>query len=190
MLSVVIGIFGGTFDPPHVGHLAVAHAAVEQLGIDRVRWVPAGQPWQKTDHGVSAAGHRLAMAHLAAAEDQRFEIDDIEIRRSGPSYTIDTVRELGQPCVLILGTDAALGIPGWKGGGDLVDLTEVAVVERPGASVDDVRAALGCDVHELHMPPIELSATRLREHIRAGRSPRYLVPDAVCDYILANGLYT
>ena len=189
ILALVIGIFGGTFDPPHVGHLGVATAAVEQLGLERLLLVPAGEPWQKSDISVTPASHRLAMAKLAAAEDERFVVDDREIQRVGPSYTIDTVREIGERCVLVLGTDAAAGIPTWQGGPELLSLVDLAVVERPGVSQEDVEETLGRAVTLLSMPAVELSATALREHIAAGWSPRFLVPEAVADYITTNGLY-
>ena len=189
ILPHVFGLFGGTFDPPHVGHLAVANAAIEQLDIDRVLWVPAGEPWQKAEIIVTDPRHRMAMVRLAAAEDDRFVVDDIEIRRAGPSYTIDTVTELGGRCMLILGTDAAAAIPTWRGGSELLEMVEVAVVPRPGTLVAQVEEALDRSVHALEMPTIELSGTRLRDHVRAGHSPRYLLTDAVCDYIAANDLY-
>lgn len=189
MLPDVFGLFGGTFDPPHVGHLAVANAALEQLPIDEVRWVPAGEPWQKADRGVTDGRHRLAMVRLAASADPGFTVDDIEIRRPGPSYTIDTVRELGGPCIVILGSDAAASIPTWHGGEELLEVAEIAVVPRPGTGIGEVEEAIGRRVHALEMPTIELSGTRLRDHVAAGHSPRYLVPDAVCDYIAEHGLY-
>lgn len=189
ILAGVIGIFGGTFDPPHMGHLAVATAAVDQLQLDRLLLIPAGEPWQKSESLVTAAHHRLAMTKLAAAEDPRFVVDDREIRRAGPSFTIDTLREIGERCVLILGTDAAAGVPTWAGGADILSLADIAVIERPGVSHADVEAALGVPVAPLSMPAVELSATALRSHIREGRSPRFLVPEPVRDYIESNGLY-
>lgn len=189
MLHGVFGILGGTFDPPHVGHLSVANAAIEQLELDEVRFIPAGEPWQKDGLPVTEAHHRLAMTRLAAAEDGRFTVDDIETRRLGPSYTIDTVVALGGRCVLILGSDAAAGIPSWHRGAELLDLADVAVVERPGVIFSDVADALGRDIHRLHMPSIEVSGTAIRSHVAAGLSPRFLVPGPVCDYIEANDLY-
>ena len=189
ILAVVIGIFGGTFDPPHMGHLAVAMAAVEQLDLAKLLLIPAGEPWQKSDSEVTLAEHRLAMTKLAAAEDRRFVVDDREVRRSGPSYTIDTVKDIGEPCVLVLGSDAAAGIPTWSGGEELLELASVAVVERPGVSHRAVEEALGVPVALVSMPSVELSATALRDHIKAGLSPRFLVPEAVCDYIEAHRLY-
>ncbi|MGI9666943.1 MAG: nicotinate-nucleotide adenylyltransferase [Acidimicrobiia bacterium] len=185
----MIGILGGTFDPPHVGHLSVANAAIEQLGLDEVRFVPAGDPWQKADEYVTEARHRLAMTRLAAAEDPRFVVDDIEIRRDGPSYMIDTVETYAEPCVLILGTDAAAGIPTWHRGSELLRKVEIAVVGRPGVAPEDVEKALERPVLRLDMPSVEVSGTAIRTHVASGFSPRFLVPGPVCDYIDSNELY-
>jgi len=185
----VHGILGGTFDPPHIGHLAVAMTALEQLDLDVVRFIPAGDPWQKRDELVNDASHRLAMTRLAASEDPRFVVDDIEIRREGASYMIDTVEALGGRCILILGADAARNLLTWHRAHDLLSMAEIAVVPRPGTGVEDVRAALGVPVVGLSMPTIDLSGTQIRAHVAHGHSPRFLVPDAVCDYILANELY-
>jgi nicotinate-nucleotide adenylyltransferase len=189
ILSIVNALLGGTFDPPHYGHLAVANAAVEQLHITRVEWVPAGDPWQKTDIDVTDARLRLAMTQLAAAEDARFVVSDIEVRREGHSYTIDTVEGIGGGCILILGADAAAGMRSWHRGDELLDMVEVAVVERPGVSFEDVEVALGRSIMQLHMPSMELSGTAIRAHVAEGYSPRFFVPDAVSEYILANHLY-
>lgn len=183
------GILGGTFDPPHIGHLAVAMAALEQLDLDVVRFIPAGDPWQKRDELVSDAGHRLAMTRLAASEDPRFIVDDIEMRRAGASYMVDTVEALGGRCILILGADAARNLVTWHRAEELIHLAEIAVVPRPGSSVEDVRSILGDSVVGLSMPTIDLSGTQIRAHVANGHSPRFLVPDAVCDYIVTNELY-
>jgi nicotinate-nucleotide adenylyltransferase len=185
----VHGLLGGTFDPPHIGHLAVANAALEQLDVEVVRFIPAGDPWQKRHEFVSEAQHRLAMTRLAAAEDDRFSVDDLEVRRGGPSYSITTVEEFGPGCVLILGADAALSIPTWHRASDLLAMADIAVVPRPGVDADSVRTTLGRDVVTLSMPTIDLSGTQIRSHVKAGYSARFLVPDAVHDYIHGNGLY-
>ncbi len=189
MLTAVLGLFGGTFDPPHMGHLAVAHVAVDQLGLDEVRFVPAGEPWQKADRYVSEPIHRLAMVELATADEPRFVVDDLEIRRTGPSYTIDTVRAFEAPVTVILGADAAASIPTWERAEDLLDIAEIAVIPRPGVDMDHVLATIPGTLHALSMPTIDLSATEIRMHAAAGHSLRYLVPDPVVDYITANGLY-
>ena len=183
------GLFGGTFDPPHLGHLAVASAALDQLDIDEVRFVPAGEPWQKSDRGITAAHHRLAMVRLAAEDDDRFVVDDLEIERSGPSYTIDTVRALGPPLMVILGADAAAGIETWERAEDLLDIADIAVIPRPGVDMERVLRTVPGRLHPLSMPTIDLSATEIRAHVAAGFSPRYLVPDRVAEYIVAHDLY-
>lgn len=183
------GILGGTFDPPHIGHLALAATALEQLDLDVVRFVPARDPWQKSAGGVSEAHHRLAMTRLAAAEDTGFLVDTIEMDREGPTYTVDTVEAIDDQCVLILGADAALGMPSWHRYDDLAAMVDVAVVERPGYDMSDLDAALASSVRVLHMPTIDLSGTEIRAHVAAGRSPRFLVPDAVVAYIVSTGLY-
>lgn len=185
----MLGIFGGTFDPPHLGHLAVASAALDQLDIDAVRFVPAGEPWQKSGRPVSAARHRLAMVERAAEDDERFIVDDVETRRAGPSFTIDTVRHYGEPVMLILGADAAASIPTWQRAEDLLDTAEIAVIPRPGIDMAEVLATVPGRLQPLSMPTIDLSATEIRAHVAAGYSPRYLVPDRVAEYILAEGLY-
>lgn len=189
MLAYVYGLFGGTFDPPHFGHLTLANAAIEQLALPGVLFVPAGDPWQKANTQVTDARMRLAMTHLAAAEDVRFAVSDIEVHRDGPSYTIDTVEALGQPCTLILGSDAAVGVPTWHRGEELLGMVDLAVVERGGVGVADVEAALATSANVLDMAPVGISSTEIRDAVRRGRSPRFLVPDAVADYILANRLY-
>ena len=183
------GILGGTFDPPHIGHLALAATALEQLDLDVVRFVPARDPWQKSAGGVSEAHHRLAMTRLAAAEDRGFVVDTIEMDREGPTYTVDTVEAIDDQCVLILGADAALGMPSWHRYEDLAAMVDVAVVERPGYDMNELDAALASSLRVLHMPTIDLSGTEIREHVAAGRSPRFLVPDAVVAYIASTGLY-
>jgi nicotinate-nucleotide adenylyltransferase len=189
MLWPVYGILGGTFDPPHVAHLAAAHTAYEQLGLDDVRLMTAGDPWQKSDQVVADAHHRWSMTQLAAAEAAYLIADDTEIVRSGPTYTIDTLDGLGPDAVLILGTDSALTIPSWHRADELLARVSIAVVKRPTVSFDEVRDAIGDAFHALDMPTLDLSASQIRSHIADGRSPRFLVPDSVLSYIDANRLY-
>jgi len=189
MLWPVYGILGGTFDPPHVAHLAAAHTAFEQLGLDHLRLMTAGDPWQKSDQVVTDAHHRWSMTQLAAAEAAYLIADDTEIVRSGPTYTIDTLDGLGADAVLILGTDSALTIPSWHRADELLARVSIAVVKRPTVSFDEVRSAIGDAFHVLDMPTLDLSASQIRSHIAGGRSPRFLVPDSVLSYIDANRLY-
>lgn len=189
MLWVVYGILGGTFDPPHIAHLAAAHAAYEQMGLDHVRLLPAREPWQKFDRGVTSPKHRLAMARLAAAEADYLVVDETEMHRRGPTYTIDTLESLEGDPVLILGSDSAIGIPSWHRAEDVLAMAKIAVVPRPTVSFEAVTAAIGDSYTPISMPTLDLSATEIRDHIRAGRSPGFLVPQSVLFYIDANDLY-
>ena len=209
-----IGIFGGTFDPIHNGHLRLAEEMAELIGLERVLFVPTGQPPHRAAPRT-AAQHRLAMTCRATASNPRFETDDRELRRAEPSYTVDTLTalrgELGdaRPLWLLLGADAFLGLPGWHDWKRLFTLAHLAVAERPGASVmqsDALPEALRHEVAErqesaglahgpagaivLHrMTPLAISATAIREARARGQSVRYLLPDAVLDYIEENRLY-
>jgi len=189
MLWPVYGILGGTFDPPHVAHLAAAHTAYEQLNLDHVRLMTAGDPWQKSDRVVANAQHRWSMTQLAAAEASYLLPDDTEVVRSGPTYTIDTLDGLGPDAVLILGTDSAVTIPSWHRSEELLERVAIAVVKRPTVSFDEVSAAIGGVFEALDMPTLDLSASQIRGHIARGRSPRFLVPDSVLTYIESNRLY-
>jgi nicotinate-nucleotide adenylyltransferase len=189
MLGVVQGILGGTFDPPHNTHIDMARVARTQLGLDVVRLMPAGDPWQKHDTGVSEAPYRLAMVELLTASEPHLVADDTEVTRVGPTYTIETIEQLGERCVLILGSDAALGIPTWHRGDELAHLADIAVAPRPGVVRADVEAAVGGPVIWLDMEPVELSSTMIRQLVRSGASYAELVPEAVAAYIATEGLY-
>jgi nicotinate-nucleotide adenylyltransferase len=189
-----IGVFGGTFDPPHVGHLILAEACREQLALDRVLFIPAGDPWRKTDREVTRASHRLAMTRLAVAGNEAFAIDDCEVTREGPSYSIDTLRLLhdrlpvGHELLLIIGEDALADLPNWREPAALAALATIAVVPREGVKLP----ALPFDhdrIVEVAMPYIGISSTALRERVRAGLSIRYQTPPAVEAYIREQGLY-
>lgn len=183
------GILGGTFDPPHIAHLAAAHAAFEQMDLDHVRLLPARDPWQKFDRVVTSSTHRWAMSVLAAAEAPFLVADDTEMLRSGPTYTIDTLEALEGDPVLILGSDSATRIPSWHRAEEVLAMAKIAVVRRPTVSFEAVTAAIGSSYVALNMPTLDLSATQIRDHIRTGLSPGFLVPDSVRFYIEANGLY-
>lgn len=211
-----LGIFGGTFDPVHVGHLRLAEEAREALGLSAVRWIPAGQPRHR-GQPMAAAGHRLRMVELALAGHPRFEIDPAEATSGEASYTVPTLERLrrtlgSRPLVLLLGADAYAGLPGWHRWQEIFSLAHVAIAHRPGfalepsalpaalreihrarAVADDHPAALsavpaGC-VIGFPTTPLDVSATRIRELLAAGRSVRYLLPQAVIDYIHHHHLY-
>jgi nicotinate-nucleotide adenylyltransferase len=186
----VIGLFGGSFDPVHHGHLLVGQVAAEQLNLDILRFVPAReQPFKAGQHRTSSE-HRAAMLSLAVAGTPGFEVERSELNRPGPSYTVDTLRHLrerepGSEFVLLLGADAAADLPAWKEAERVRELARVAVFARPGSRVPDfpwITAAL-------EVPVIDISATEVRRRAYQGLSLRYWVPDAVAEYIAAHRLY-
>lgn len=186
------GILGGTFDPPHMAHLFAGEVAYRDLDLDVVSWIPAGAPWQKAGSLVSAARHRWAMTCLAVDGVEYFVPDDREVHRDGWTYTFDTLSEFpeSEEVTLILGADAALGIPSWHRGADVAGRARIAVVPRPGVRREQVDAALkGAEVVWLDGPELMLSGTMLRDRVRRGLSVRFLVPDAVRDYVDEQGLY-
>jgi len=187
---VATGILGGSFDPVHHGHLIAADRAAEALGLDRVLFVPCGTQPLKPAGPVAAADHRRAMLALALAGHPRFALDPLELERPGPSYTVDTLRALrardpGERLVLIVGADAAAELPRWRAVDEVARLAEVAVLTRPGAP--EVSSAFV--TRFVATPAIEISAREIRARCLAGKSIRYLVPDAVAEYIDRNGLY-
>jgi nicotinate-nucleotide adenylyltransferase len=203
-VSGPLGVFGGTFDPIHIAHLAVAEEAAEALGLERVAFVPAGQPPHKPGRSITAAGHRLAMVELAIAGNARFFVDRVELDRPGPSYTVDTLEALhaGVPggaardLVLIVSAEAFLGLLTWREPRRILELARIAVAPRdgyPDAGPDFLASNLP-DLADratfLDSPRMRLSSSELRARASAGRSLRYLVPDAVAAYIGDHGLYT
>ncbi len=210
-----IGILGGTFDPIHYGHLRLAEEAADQLQLGAVRFIPAGQPYHRD--GEAASGeHRLAMARLALAGNSRFVLDDLEVQRDGPAYTVDTLRQLraqtgAAPLVLLMGADAFRGIAAWHRWREIFSLAHIAIFTRAGMSFDgldliqgELRSVLdgritsdkialhheaaGC-VIALPMTPLEISATQIRDLLRRRQSARYLLPAAVLEYIQSRHLY-
>ncbi|MEN8233953.1 MAG: nicotinate-nucleotide adenylyltransferase [Actinomycetota bacterium] len=183
-------ILGGTFDPPHIAHLVAGEVAHEQLGLETVTFVPAGRPWQKVGRGVSEARHRLRMVEIATAGTNHFAVDDREVHRDGWTFTIDTVESCGdQDVVLILGADSARNLPTWQRADELLERATVAVVPRPSVDRSDVERAIGEALVWLDMPALDVSGTMLRERMAAGKSIRFLVPDAVLDYMNEHNLY-
>jgi len=192
---VRIGLYGGTFDPIHLGHLRAAENAREELSLDLVAFVPAAVPPHR-GAPLSRASDRLAMVRLATTPYAEFEAWDHELRREGPSYTIETVEALlaAQPAdsfVLVVGADTWPEIPDWREPERLLALVEVAVVDRPGyASAPPTPPFPGSrGARRVGGPGLPLSASAIREHARSGRSVRFLVPDAVADYIGERRLY-
>ena len=199
-----IGIFGGTFDPIHLAHLAVAEEAAEALGLERVLFVPAGEPPHKPGRPISAAADRIAMVELAIAGNERFAVDRLEVDRVGPSYTVDTLESmrgarlaagLSDDLVLILSAEAFLGLMTWREPRRVVELARLVVAPRDGypEAGPEFLAAHLPDLADrarfLDSPHLRLSGSELRRRAADGRSLRYLVPDAVAAYIGDHGLY-
>ncbi len=192
MASGGVGILGGTFDPPHIGHLSIADIAYRRLGLEKVALIPAGVPWHRSGAPVASAGHRLDMVRAAAGLDvaDYMEVDDREVLRPGPTYTIDTLLERGDPnpC-LIVGADAALGIPAWHRAEEVMELARIAVAPRCGTEKEEVDAALGGRAEWLDMPPLPFSGSEIRAQALRGENIESLVPVPVWHYIAMNGLY-
>lgn len=195
-----LGVLGGTFDPVHRGHLALAGAARDELGLEQVLFVPAGQPWRKTGQEIGANGDRLAMLRLALEGDPSFEIATLELERSGPSYTADTLEALaaqrrGDELYFIVGQDALADLPNWVRPERILELARLAVARRPTVSAEALEEAqrrvpgLRERVVWLKMPPVEVSATEIRERVGRGQPIRGMVAPAVERYIQQHGLY-
>jgi nicotinate-nucleotide adenylyltransferase len=186
---VKLGIFGGTFDPIHLGHLRAAETAREGLGLDQVAFVPAARSPYKGEP-VSSARDRYAMVALATDTHEAFVPSDLELTREAPSYTVDTVRVLRETrpadqLFLIVGSDSVAELPGWRESARIFSECTVVAVARPGEPAPPATAA----VVWVEGPSLPVSATEVRRRVRDGRSIRYLVPDAVADYIAQQGLY-
>ena len=218
MSTAPLGILGGTFDPVHDGHLRLAEELGETLRLEHVLIVPSGTPPHRGAPAV-AAEHRLAMVRLAAAGNPRLNVDDRELRRKGPGYTFDTLAELraesgtDRPLVLLMGADAFLEFATWHRWHEIFGLAHVAVAHRPGSPVERWRERMPQPLAReysqrlmqqplaTHLSPaggivvipftaLDIAATAIRDMLRAGASPRYLLPAAVLDYIRDKRLYT
>ncbi len=206
-----IGVFGGTFDPIHYGHLRTAFEMLQALRFEEVRFIPCGGPPHR---GVTyaRADERLAMVQVAVNDQPGFVVDDREIRRDGPSYSIDTLHELRaefpeRSVGLIVGMDAFLGLPRWHRWQEILDTAHIVVAHRPGWKapdigalgdlltnhgthrVDDLHEATAGKIHIHAVTQLEISSTEIRELVEAGRDPRFLMPDAVRDVIASTGCY-
>jgi nicotinate-nucleotide adenylyltransferase len=197
---VRLGILGGTFDPVHRGHLVLARAARDEMGLDRVLFIPAGQPWRKADRDVTSADQRLAMLQLALEREETFEIVLLEIEREGPSYAADTLEALRQDrpndeLFFILGEDALLDMPNWARPGRILELVMLVVARRVGVGREAVEEAARRlpGLHEravwLKMPLLNVSGTDVRDRASRGLPIGDLVPRAVETYIREHALY-
>ena len=194
-----IGVFGGAFDPPHMAHLAIAKAALDQLELNLLLVIPTGQAWHRS--GVTSdAAHRLAMAHLAFADLGQVQIDDTEIRRPGPSYTVDTLLELcqrhtGADWFLVLGADQAQKLSNWQRWQELIALASLCVAGRDGQippANEDIAAQQAKAQgrwQDLRLPAMPVSATEVRRRIAAGEGISGLVPESIARYIAQHKLY-
>jgi nicotinate-nucleotide adenylyltransferase len=188
-----IGLFGGSFDPVHNAHLALGRQAVTELQLDELRWAPVGHAWQKA-RPMTPAAQREAMLRLAIVGEPRFALERCELERPGPSYTLDTVRELqsrepGASWFLVLGQDQLAGLHTWFGFEHLLSLVTLAVAQRPHAtSSADARVRAAAQV-ALALGPLDISASDIRRRVAAGMDISSLVPPAVALYIHQHGLY-
>ena len=181
-----IGLLGGTFDPIHNGHIAIAKTAIQQLKLDKLLLIPAGNPWQKSEFTDSK--HRLEMVKKAGNDLEKVEVSDIEVNKTGPTYTFETLQELhkkypNSEFILILGSDAVAGFDTWKEPNLVKTLARIYVVQRAGDFTQDWH------FDRIQMPPIEISSTEIREKVKNNDSISELVPKLVNEYISANGLY-
>ena len=194
--SVRIGLFGGTFDPPHVGHLALAEWARVQLGLDQVVFIPAGTPPHKAAKARTPAAQRIALTRLAVRGNRAFKVSAIETRRTGPSWTVDTVREFAQThprarLWLLMGADMFDTFGTWREPEGILACATVAVALRPGSHRPSATkwARVGHGVTWLDNPGLEVSSSALRRRAARGLALRYLVPDAVAKAIADLQLY-
>jgi len=185
---------GGTFDPPHQGHLVAASEVLHHLDLEKVMFVPAGDPWQKET--VAPAEDRYLMTVLATASHPRFEVSRVEIDRSGPTYTADTMETLhgfydGEvELVFIAGADTVLGMGTWEKLDRLAQLAEVAAVSRSGINLADIDPGSGWPrIHVVEMPEVAISSTEIRDRVRKSLPIDYLVASDVAAYIAEHGLY-
>jgi len=187
-----IGIFGGTFDPPHIGHLIVASDACAALALDRLLLVPSADPPHKQGQVEATAEQRLALLRAATAGDARFEVDDIELRRSGASFTVDTLRELRKrhpdaELFLLIGVDQMQKLASWREPHEVARLARLSVMTRDGETPDPDSPF----PHRLvPVTRIDLSSSAIRERIRTGRPVLYLLPEPVREFVERAGLYT
>lgn len=185
-----IGLMGGTFDPIHIAHLVAASEVIDTLNLDHIIFIPAGQPWQKADQKISPATDRLQMVDLAIKDDPRFSSSDIEIKRPGATYAIDTVRQLlaenpNNEYFWIVGADALVTMPSWHEFTELIKLVNVVAVNRNGVSSAEVNFKYTF----VEIPEIDISATQIRERVQLGKTIKYLVSSDVEKFISETGLY-
>jgi nicotinate-nucleotide adenylyltransferase len=191
---MTIGIFGGSFNPPHYGHLIVLEAVADQLQLDRILFIPSAQPPNKRDVALAGAFERLEMTRLAVGGNPHFDVSDIEIRRTGLSYTIDTINSLtemhrGAKLLLVIGMDNFMEFDTWKCADEIIAKADLVVMNRPGYNTPSSQHGYGKIARFVNVPQIAISSTDIRRRVKLGRSIRYLVPEAVQAYINSRRLY-
>lgn len=189
-----LGIFGGTFNPPHLGHLIVAESVCEQLRCDTILFIPSANPPNKSESTVAPAGDRLQMTRCAVEGNARFDVSDIEAQRGGLSYTVDTVTALARlypkaALSLIIGADNLLEFQTWKLPDEILTHVSLVAITRPGYVVQQDHGKFAKIATFVNVPQINISGTDVRRKVKMGRSIRYLVPKAVEEYIRVKGLY-
>jgi len=192
-----VGVMGGTFDPVHHGHLVAASEVAHRFDLDEVVFVPAGQPWQKSGRVVSPAEDRYLMTVIATAADPRFRVSRVDVDRDGPTYTVDTLRDLraeldaagaDADLFFITGADALSSIASWHDSDELLGLAHFVGVTRPGHALADPGLPSG-SVTLVEIPALAISSTDCRERASRGEPIRYLVPDGVVQYVAKRSLY-
>lgn len=189
-----IGLYGGTFNPIHVGHLIVIESVREQMLFDRLLFIPSANPPNKSDPSLAPAADRLNMARLALDGNPDFEVSDVETSRGGISYTVDTLAALAglyprATLSLIIGADNLIEFQTWKSPDEILEKAELVVMNRPGYAVQGVKSELSRLAKHVNVPQIGVSGTDIRRRVKLGRSIRYLVPPRVEEYIRSKGLY-
>ncbi|HEY5269674.1 MAG TPA: nicotinate-nucleotide adenylyltransferase [Anaerolineales bacterium] len=199
-MSILIGLFGGTFDPPHIGHLILSAETGAQLGLDRLLWVLTPDPPHKQGQSITSLEHRLAMVELAISDNPRFELSTLEMDRPGPHYALDTVKIIAEQnpaadLVYLMGGDSLRDLPTWHRPADLVtSLRFIGVMRRPGDSIDlpaleKTIPGLTAKVRYVDAPLLDIAAHEIRQRVADGRPYRYFLPPAVYAYIVEHNLY-
>jgi len=196
-----VGIMGGTFDPPHIAHLIIAEVARVGLGLDKIVFIPSGDPWMKSDHMVTSAEKRVEMVGLAIATNPAFSLSLIEVNRPGPTYTIDTIEQLSGEVgyevglFLLLGWDSVADLPSWKAPYRISKMVRIVAFPRPGfakpdpARLETAMPGIAERIVFIDEPSLSISSTCIRQRAMEGKSVRYIVPDAVRQYIIEHNLY-
>lgn len=195
-----IGIMGGTFDPIHLGHLAMAESVREIFSLDEILFIPSARPPHKVEKNITPEVHRLMMTYLATQSNEKFQVSPVEILREGLSYTLDTMNELEKKfgsdteLFFIIGADSMADLPKWHKAKELVSKVHFIATTRPGTEVDleGLKNYFGDsakNIYQVATAGLEISSTDIRERVRTGKSIKYLVPEVVEEYILKENLY-